>query len=231
MRRVAALFFMLFTALSLQAQNADSKDVPFNGQIVDANDKPIKKAEVWITDSKKRIKTNKKGQFGLLNVNSGDTLKVFITNRVYFVPIGDKKSMLIHLMGEGVRAEESKELADMGFGLVKKSTSSRSSNHFTGEELRQTGETGLLDALKGMVPGLNVSSTYIGSNESASFGGPSSLHASSAPVYVVDGNVVQSLSGMSVYQIDYVEITKDASMYGARGASGAIIVKTLGAGN
>ncbi len=227
MRKSFFFFLMFLFGLSLYAQ--ETKDVPFNGQILDAANKPVKKAQVWITDSKSAIKTDKNGQFGLLNVKQGDTLKIMVKKTVYTVPVGAKKSILIHLWGEGqeVGSEESQTLTDIGFGLVNKRNSSRSSNHITGQELRDSGQTDLLEALKGRIPGLDVSSN-MGGGESARFSGPSSLNASNAPVFVVDGYVVPSLSGYNVNQIDYVEVTRDASMYGARGASGAIIVKTIG---
>ena len=64
--------------------------------------------------------------------------------------------------------------------------------------------------------------------------GTTSLNASNAPLYVVDGMAIQagpngSLTGINPYDIETIEVLKDAastSMYGSRGANGVIIIKT-----
>ena len=56
----------------------------------------------------------------------------------------------------------------------------------------------------------------------------------SEPLYVVDGQVIQpgpngSLSGINPYDIESIKVLKDPAsltMYGSRGASGVIVVKT-----
>ena len=43
---------------------------------------------------------------------------------------------------------------------------------------------------------------------------------------MVDGVEVKSLDFISIYDVDHVEVLKDASQYGSRGANGAILVTT-----
>jgi TonB-dependent SusC/RagA subfamily outer membrane receptor len=45
-------------------------------------------------------------------------------------------------------------------------------------------------------------------------------------LFVVDGVIVDDLSTVSIYDVDYVEVMKEASIYGSRGANGAILVRT-----
>lgn len=64
--------------------------------------------------------------------------------------------------------------------------------------------------------------------------GATSMNASSEPLYVLDGMPIQpgpngSLSGINPYDIESIEVLKDAastSMYGMRGANGVIVIKT-----
>ncbi|MBC7791209.1 MAG: TonB-dependent receptor plug domain-containing protein, partial [Anaerolineae bacterium] len=59
-------------------------------------------------------------------------------------------------------------------------------------------------------------------------------NASNAPLYVVDGLAIQpgpngSLVGINPYDIETIEVLKDAastSMYGSRGSNGVILIKT-----
>lgn len=79
----------------------------------------------------------------------------------------------------------------------------------------------VMDALRGRVPGFSVTDGQI------TMRGSSSINMSNEPIFVVDGNVVNSGSflNMSVREFERIEIMKGASaaMFGSRGANGAII--------
>lgn len=94
----------------------------------------------------------------------------------------------------------------------------------SGERLRKSSEQNLLRALSGMVSGLTVTQT--GTETHAYIRGQRSLMLNNEPLYMVDGMEVESLDMVSIYDVDRVEVHKSAPEYGARGANGAIIVKT-----
>ncbi len=56
--------------------------------------------------------------------------------------------------------------------------------------------------------------------------GLNSIKLSQTPLFIVDGIEVTTLTNVSVWDVDYVEVLKDASIYGSRGANGAILVHT-----
>lgn len=56
--------------------------------------------------------------------------------------------------------------------------------------------------------------------------GINSINCSTEPLYVVDGVEVSSLDFVNIYDVESVEVMKDAFIYGSRGANGAILVKT-----
>ena len=47
-----------------------------------------------------------------------------------------------------------------------------------------------------------------------------------SPRFVVDGVVTPSLDYLNIHDVESVEVLKDASIYGVRGANGAILVHT-----
>lgn len=229
MKRLLLLLALILSLTTIQAQEYEG--IPFNGQIVDIAKNPMKKVRVWVNDNQKDYAlTNKRGQFGLLNVQPGDTLKLFYKKRLYTVPVGGKRSIRIHFWGDlsSVSTEEASELVDLGYGLIQERTNTTSTDRMTGAELEKTGCVDLLDALMGRIPGLFIQPSTIGLEAQAKVRGISTLNGGGGPLFVVDGSVVRSLTGYNVYQIDYVEVLKDASIYGARGSGGAIIVKTKG---
>ena len=87
--------------------------------------------------------------------------------------------------------------------------------------------------LQGRVAGVNVSRTPDGGIAVRIRGGSSFL-GNNEPLYVVDGTPVSpgpsgSLQGINPYDIESIEVLKDAAstaMYGARGANGVIVIKT-----
>ena len=116
---------------------------------------------------------------------------------------------------------DSKWKYDMiGYGFVKRRESCSATTGIPGEVLVRTGRTNVLEAMQGLVPGLTVS------NGRAIIRGIATINSVTDPLYIVDGVEVQSLSFVSVYDVDRVEVLKDANIYGAKGANGAILVTT-----
>jgi TonB-dependent SusC/RagA subfamily outer membrane receptor len=64
--------------------------------------------------------------------------------------------------------------------------------------------------------------------------GATSINSSTEPLYVIDGVATQpgpngSLPGVHPYDIETIQVLKDAAstaMYGVRGANGVIVIKT-----
>ena len=219
-------YFILFIALILasflpqesSAQDS-SKEEPFNGIITDLSGNPIKGAKVFVVSSKYFSRTNKKGQFGLTNVLPTDTIHVVYQKVQYDLPVEGRKSARIRL-GDQMEAQEDEELVAYGYGWVKRRENSMPSSGIPGEVLVRTGRTNVLASLEGLVPGL----TIVGGK--ATIRGINSLNLSTDPLYVLDGVVVSSLDFITVYDVEHVEVLKDASIYGSQGANGAILVYT-----
>lgn len=116
-------------------------------------------------------------------------------------------------------------LSFLGCGSTDSVNGTVNPNHITGEQLQRTGCTSILGALQGLVPGLNITGNDF-DGYSTIIRGRNSLKLDSTPLFVVDGVIVQSLDIVNIYDVDYVEIVKNATMYGSRGANGAIEVYT-----
>lgn len=225
MRKLSILFFMFLCALFCNAQ----EKVPFNGVVKDITGNPIKNVRVYVSNPRLYASTDKQGRFGLTNVKPDDILHVKVKKNVYEVPVEGKKSVVIIVSEENRLKEifESQELVDIGYGYVKRREHTLPGNTISGEELVKTGQTSLLSALSGKVPGLNISSNSIpGAEATANIRGIHSITLSNTPLFIVDGVERSTLMDVSIYDVDYVEVMKDASIYGSRGANGAIVVHT-----
>ncbi len=103
----------------------------------------------------------------------------------------------------------------------------------TAEDIERAPTMPIEQQLMAKVPGIIVSRLASG-DISISIRGGSSAFGNNEPLYVVDGLAMQAgpggaLSGVNPYDIQSIEVLKDATsttMYGSRGANGVIIVKT-----
>ncbi len=210
--------FLALTAGKACAQ--ESADVPFNGVVSDLMGNPLKGAVIWTKDERRYAKSDKLGKFGLTNVLASDTIHVKYKKVTYDIPVEGRRSARIRLANENSQVDEDQELVDIGYGYVKKRECTISRGGISGEELVKTGKTSILEALQGKVAGLTVTGGRV------LIRGISSLNASNEPLFLVDDVVVESLDMVSIYDVDYVEVLKDANIYGVRGANGVIKVKT-----
>jgi TonB-dependent starch-binding outer membrane protein SusC len=103
----------------------------------------------------------------------------------------------------------------------------------TAEDIERTPGQPIEQQLMAKVPGVVVERTSSG-NISIRIRGGSSVFGNNEPLYVVDGIAVQpesdgGLAGINPYDIQSIEVLKDATsmtMYGSRGGNGVIIIKT-----
>jgi outer membrane receptor for ferrienterochelin and colicin len=173
--------------------------------------------------------TDSKGRFGLTDVKAMDTLHVSLKKHTWAIPVSGRKSLRICLAGTGVvkQADEDGQLVDLGFGFVSRREHTGGSNFIGGDELRRSGQNDVLSALQGRVPGLSITGLgSMGNQQQVNMRGERSFTADSTPLYLIDTVVVPSFEGLSLNDVDYVEIMKEASVYGSQGANGAIIVHT-----
>lgn len=219
-KRIYSFLFIVGLVVSALAE------VPFNGLVLDREMKPKKGVKVYVKDSKRYAVTDRKGRFGLTDVQPDDTLHLVVSKKeTLLVPVEGRRGIRIVLVGDKkAQAENDEEIANTGYGYVKRREFTGVSSGISGDRLRATGARNVMSALKGLVPGLVVTNGSGG--QEVTIRGQHSLTLSNEPLYVIDGVVVESLDFVSIYDVDHVEVIKDASIYGSRGANGAIVVTT-----
>lgn len=102
----------------------------------------------------------------------------------------------------------------------------------TSEDIQRTPTMSIEQLLMSRFPGVEVTRTADG-GISLRIRGRTSILASNDPLYVLDGLPIQpgpngSLSGINPYDIESIDVLKDAAstaMYGGRGANGVIVIK------
>jgi TonB-dependent SusC/RagA subfamily outer membrane receptor len=108
-----------------------------------------------------------------------------------------------------------------------------SSTTVTADDIRNNPNQPIEKLLQAKVPGVWVTRTADG-GIAVQIRGSTSIYGETSPLYVVDGVPIQpgpngALTGINPYDIESIEVLKDAAdtaMYGMRGSNGVILVKT-----
>lgn len=116
----------------------------------------------------------------------------------------------------------------VGYGHVKRKNLTTSVSKVEVDELQMRGYTNIGEYLKGRVPGLMV--TKLGTGYKYQIRGISSINSPTDPLFIVDGMEVANIDYINPYDVERVEVLKDASasIYGNRGACGVIVITTKG---
>ncbi|WP_051068920.1 SusC/RagA family TonB-linked outer membrane protein, partial [Cesiribacter andamanensis] len=160
------------------------------------------------------------------------------------VRVGNQTSLSIALEAD---QEQLEELVVIGYGSIKKSDITGSVSSIKADDLKAVPVASFDQALQGRAAGVQVVQTTgaPGGETNIRIRGTSSVSASSEPLYVIDGMLINSngnemsiggrgprigaLSTINPNDIESIEVLKDASataIYGSRGANGVILITT-----
>lgn len=226
----ARIFLLLFAVGAFLWNGARAqRKTPFNGILLDLSGFPIGKAHVYVKSERDYTLTDKRGEFGLTDVMPDDTLKIVTKKKLYVLPVNGMRSAVIRLGDEkNIQAKEDAGLIDLGFSFVSRRERTVPANFIGGDDLRRSGYHDVLSALQGRVPGLDITGNGAAgmSDKEVDIRGTRTIKGNSTPLFFIDSMKVPSFEGISLNDIDYVEVMKDASAYGSDGSNGAIIVHT-----
>ena len=224
MRKLFLLISALAFSLMLHAQ--DGKVV---GVVTGADDGlPVPGVAVLVDGhTAGGTATDLDGRFSI-SVRSGQSLLfTCIGYKDYTVVYTGQPSLEVSLETDALMLDE---VVAIGYGVMKKSDVTGSVASVKGEQLQKTPAAGLDQALQGVAAGVtvNASSGQPGAAAEVRIRGIGTVN-NSAPIYVVDGVIVDNINYLSPSDIASTEILKDASataIYGSRGANGVILVTT-----
>lgn len=198
------------------------------GNVADVNGEPIIGANIVEKGTTNGVITDMEGNFSL-DVSGKSVLKVsYIGYLEQNIPVGNKNRISVTL-GEDFQSLE--EVVVIGYGSVKKSDLTGSISAISAKDFNKGISRSPDQLLAGKVPGLmvNRSGGDPTGGVTMQLRGPSSLTASTAPFYVIDGIPGASINLVSPDDIESMNVLKDASataIYGSRAANGVIMVTT-----
>jgi len=195
--------------------------------VVQDNDGPITGANVVVKGTTNGAITDVNGQFTITNVPPNAILQVsFIGYTSREVTVGNQTRLDITIV-EDISALE--EVVVIGYGTVRKSDLTGSVGSLRTRDVGSVSVSTVENLIQGRIAGVDVvnNSGLPGAGTSINIRGVGTIN-NSEPLYIVDG-MPGSINSVSQYDIESIDILKDASataIYGARAANGVVLITT-----
>src|SRR5659263_198331 len=222
MKEILSLLF-IFT-LYMQPIMAQ---VEIKGTVIDDQNLPLPGVSILVKNTFRGTMTGTDGTYNISALPS-DTLVFSMVGMIsQNIGVGNKTVIDVSLETETTMMDE---VVVIGYGTVKKSDLTGSVSSVKTDDLLKITSLNPEQGLQGRVTGVQVTSTSgaPGAGTSVRVRGVGTFN-NSAPIYVVDGVILDDISFLNSSDIASMEVLKDASataIYGSRGANGVIIITT-----
>jgi TonB-dependent SusC/RagA subfamily outer membrane receptor len=230
MRSYLFLILLLsFTIVDTSFGQKGNKKITITGMVTDSRNRPLSGALLMVDGVNTGIATGDDGYYRLRVKPDADSVTVVtFTYGIITLPIANRNT--INFIMGGTREDEKitadkpqvDKKVDIGYGNINQKEVLTQVNTVDARSHKYDSYKNIYEILKGL-PGVVVKGNSI------QIQGPSSITSGTEPIYVVDGMVVESIDGISPAMVESVSVLKgaSASIYGSRGANGAILITLI----
>src|SRR5690625_2506514 len=200
------------------------------GQVTDAaTGETLPGVNIAVEGTNRGTVTDNDGEY---NIQIEDTETVlnfsFIGYATQSITVGDSQTINVALEQDLGRLDE---VIVVGYGTVQKSDLTGSVERVTADQFSTQNMAQITDMLTGTVAGFYAQQgTSAAGGGSMEIRGATSLLASTEPLIVLDGVIYNgSLRDINPHDVETIDILKDASsaaVYGAKSASGVVLITT-----
>ena len=225
--KMTTIALSLLVGWSLAAQQR----VTVSGVVVDDQNEPMIAAGVVQKGTTNGTITDLDGTF-TLTVPAGAVIEFSSVGYVSQEMTATKNENVVIRMATDTQMIE--ETVVVGYGVQRKSDVTGSISQVKTEDIQNRTITTPEQALQGKTAGVQLvnASARPGASPEVRIRGVSSNGTSSSsngPLYVVDGRIASSISGIDPNDIESMEVLKDgasAAIYGARAGNGVVLITT-----
>jgi TonB-linked SusC/RagA family outer membrane protein len=229
MRSKFKWIFTLLLAFTMQFSFAQEKTV--SGVVSDKTG-PLPGANIVVKGTTRTAQTDFDGKYSI-KAKAGEVLVFSFTGYENFTATVGASNTVNATLQDGVQLTE---VVIDGYRTTSKTKSAVAQTTILAKTIENRPNASFLQSLQGQVPGLQIS-TSSGQPGSAKINslirGVSSLNSSTEPLVVIDGVASNQavFRSLNPNDIESATVLKDAaatSIYGNRGTSGVIVIKTKG---
>jgi len=223
---LSLLILLLISGTWILAQDKAS-----GGSVLDAaSGKPLPFVTVTnITNKSASMKTDADGRFTLPQTKATLSFR-YVGYKTQTISIAAGQTSLIVKLEAEISGLD--EVVVIGYGQQKKKDITSAVSSVSSKEISELPATSINSALQARVPGVQISSAGYqpGAGTRINIRGINTINQGDGPIYVVDGVILTGdIREINPYDIESIDVLKDASaaaIYGARAASGVVIITT-----
>lgn len=207
------------------------QDGVVTGKVVDEKGEELVGVSVKLKGTNRGVSTDVNGNFKLTVPANGVLVINYIGFEAKEIPVKGQKTVKVVMKSAANALDD--VVVNIGFGTVKKRDLTGAVASIGAKDFAKIPLSSTESAIQGRMPGVQVQQTE-GSpdaNITIRLRGGGSISQDNAPLYIVDGFPVNSISNIAPTDIETMDVLKDASsgaIYGSRGANGVIIITTKG---
>jgi len=215
-----------------------------SGMVTDNNGEPLPGVTVLIAGTINGTTTNIDGHYSISNISDSTTLQFsFVGMSTQELQVGKQTIINIIMIADAIGLNE---VVVIGYGSQIRRDVTSAITTLTADDIESMEVIGIDKSIQGKAAGVSVTNNTgePGGGVTIRIRGTTSISSGNDPLYVIDGiplantqtsnrnvgeNRVNGMSQINPYDIESIEILKDAaatSIFGARGANGVILIKT-----
>jgi TonB-dependent starch-binding outer membrane protein SusC len=224
---IKKLKYAIITLVMICTQNVFSQTKTIQGVVSDNTGSPLPGANVIIEGTQNGTSTGFDGRYTLKNVSTGSKIIYSFLGMISQTIKVEEQTKINVTLSES--AESIKEIVVVGYGYQKKTNVTGAVSTVGAKEIGALPVANAAQALQGRAAGITVVNSGTPGTDPVVLIRGLGTFGSNSPLYVIDGVITGSLSGISPSDIENISVLKDAStsaIYGARGSSGVVMVTT-----
>ncbi len=225
--KVAVMLLIIFLFQSFSTVKAYTfQQQEIKGTVTGSDNLPLPGVNILIVGTDTGTETDFDGKYSI-SAKKGDVLQFsFVGMQTQLVTVGDNTIVDIS-MKEDANALD--EVVVVGYGTQTRAKVTGAVSTVSAKDMTNMPTTNAVEALQGRTSGLTlINSGSPGNSPTVRIRGVGT-YGENKPIFVVDGIIVDDISGISADDIESASVLKDAStaaVYGSNGANGVIVIKT-----
>jgi TonB-linked SusC/RagA family outer membrane protein len=208
---------------------ASAQTLTITGTVSDVQGEPLPGVNIRVQGTITGTTTDVSGKYSIAAPGEQSVLQFsFIGFTQQDVVVGSQRTVNVTLEED---VQQLDEVVVIGYGTVKRANVVGSISKVTAREIANRPVARVDQALQGQMAGVSVRSTSGAPGEDLQIRvrGAASITGETTPLYIVDGVPVSTLQSVNPGDIESIDVLKDAasaSIYGARGSNGVVLVTT-----
>jgi len=229
MKNKALISAWILCLCLLCVASAFSQTVTVKGKVT-AEGAPLPGVSVRVKGNTAGTTTNANGEFSLTAASNATLVFTSIGYKTKEVPIEGRTYMAESLE---IQSRQLQDVVVLGYQTATKKSVTTSIASVSAKDIESYSSGTVATAIQGKLPGVQVmaSAGTVGAQPRILIRGFSSLTGNTNPLVIVDGMEIgyNNMNTINPADIESIDVLKDASassIYGARGASGVILITT-----